>query len=126
MKTITPATVKSYVASRKADIITVKKARTVVHKDGRREDVPAETKATSNSEINRELTTLKRMFSLAIESDKLKHKPAIKMLKEAAARAGFLEPEQFAALRKHLPEHAQGAATFPERVAMQMTGHLTR
>jgi hypothetical protein len=49
-------TLNAYIAKRKADVIVVKKAKG---------EIEAVTKLTSNSQINRELTTLKRMFSLA-------------------------------------------------------------
>ena len=37
----------------------------------------------SNGEINRELTTLKRIFNLARQNGKLSHVPHIPMLKQA-------------------------------------------
>jgi hypothetical protein len=49
----------------------------------------------SSAEINRELTALKRMFSLAVESGKLLHRPHLPMLKEDNVRTGFFEVEQF-------------------------------
>jgi integrase len=112
MSAITPTDIRAYIAERKAKIIVVKKAHTITHADGRKEDIPAVTKSTSNSEINRELTTLKRMFSLALEGSKLIQKPHIAMLTEAPPRAGFLSVEQFAAIKNRLPSHVQGVAEF--------------
>lgn len=66
----------------------------------------------SNGEINRELSGIKRAYNLAIRAGKLLHKPHIPMLKEARARKGFFEREQFEAVRAHLPEHVQPAITF--------------
>lgn len=66
----------------------------------------------SNGEINRELTALKRMFTLAIQASKLLTKPYIPMLKENNVRSGFFEPEQFENVRKHLPAHLQGVVDF--------------
>jgi integrase len=66
----------------------------------------------SNGEINRELTHLRRMFSLAIQSGKLLHAPYIPRLREAAPRTGFFEREQFEAVRAHLPEEYQHLVTF--------------
>ena len=57
----------------------------------------------SNGQINRELTTLKRMFSLAVQAEKLARKPHIPLLAEAPARAGFFEREQIDAVCRHLP-----------------------
>ena len=43
----------------------------------------------SNGEINRELTALKRMFTLTTQSGKLLHRPYIPMLRENNVRQGF-------------------------------------
>jgi hypothetical protein len=54
--------------------------------------VPEQRRAingASNAEINRELTTLKRMFSLAIQAGKLLYKPYIPLPKEQNVRTGF-------------------------------------
>jgi integrase len=103
MTTITPATINAYIAKRKADVIVVKKAKG---------EIEAVTKLTSNSQINRELTTLKRMFSLAVQSGRISHKPLIAMLSEAPPRAGFLTADQFEEIRRRLPESVQGVAAF--------------
>jgi integrase len=65
-----------------------------------------------NSTINRELAALRRMFSLAIENDKLLSKPRIKMLEENNTRKGFFERDAFERVRAHLPEALRGIATF--------------
>jgi integrase len=62
--------------------------------------------------INRELAALKRMLSLAVQGERLQRMPYIEMLREDNARRGFFEREQLAAVRRHLPEYAQPAATF--------------
>lgn len=49
----------------------------------------------SNGEINRELTVIKRAFSLGIQSGKIMFRPHIPMLKENNVRQGFFEREQF-------------------------------
>jgi integrase len=53
--------------------------------------------------INRELSALRRMFRLAIAAGQLYTKPHFPMLRENNARKGFFEPEQFHAVRSHLP-----------------------
>lgn len=58
---ITPSDIRAFTAKRQAEVIIVRKARVVKHDDGQREEIPAVTKPVSNAEINRELTTLKRM-----------------------------------------------------------------
>jgi len=57
----------------------------------------------SNGSINRELTTLKRAFSLAVRHNKLTTRPCIDLLDEDNVRQGFFEPEQLAAVLAHLP-----------------------
>jgi integrase len=66
----------------------------------------------SNGEINRELTHLKRMFTLAVQAGKLVSRPYIPMLKENNVRKGFFEREQFENIRSHLPAHMRGIAGF--------------
>jgi integrase len=64
--------------------------------------------AAAAGTINRELAALKRMFRLGRQADKVNKVPHVPMLQEQNARIGFFEPEQFQALRRHLPEHLQG------------------
>jgi integrase len=47
-----------------------------------------------NGSINRELSALKRMYSLGIDAGKVLRMPRIAMLKESNIRKGFLEAEQ--------------------------------
>ena len=65
----------------------------------------------SNGEINRELTHVKRAFSLAMKAGKMLHRPHVPMLQENNVRKGFFEREQFDAVRSHLPEHLQRVIT---------------
>lgn len=65
----------------------------------------------SNGEINRELTAMKRAYSLAIQAGKLLHKPHFPMLKEAPPRSGFFEREDFERVRSHLPQPLRGLIT---------------
>ena len=109
---ITTSDVRAFVAKRQADRIVVRKAQIVEHEDGRREEIPAVTKPVSNGEINRELTALKRIFSLAVQADKLTRKPHIPMLQERNTRLGFFEPEQLDAVLAHLPEEIQPVIEF--------------
>ena len=53
--------------------------------------------------VNRELTVLKRMFTLAVQGGKLLHRPHIPLLQEHNMRAGFFEREAFESVRAHLP-----------------------
>lgn len=56
----------------------------------------------SNGEINRELTTLKRILNLARQNGKLTHVPHIPML-ERNVRTGFFERDQITRIVAHLP-----------------------
>jgi integrase len=65
----------------------------------------------ANGTVNRELAVLTKMLRLAYENQKLMRLPVIRKLKEATPRAGFCEPDVFAAIRKRLPEtHALAVA----------------
>ena len=66
----------------------------------------------SNGEINRELSALKRMFTLAVQGQKLYHRPHIPLLQERNVRTGFFEAEQFTALLPHLPAELQPVMRF--------------
>jgi integrase len=71
-----------------------------------------QTAGASNASINRELTVLKRMFSLSIQSGKLLYKPHIPLLREDNVRTGFFEPEQLAAVLAELPEDLRPVIQF--------------
>lgn len=56
----------------------------------------------ASSTINRELTTLKRMFSLAFKARMVARIPNIEMLEENNARKGFVELADVAAAKQHV------------------------
>ena len=66
----------------------------------------------SNTEINRELQVLKRIFNLAIKSGRLAMRPHIPLLREDNVRKGFFEPHQCDAVLAHLPTHLQPIVRF--------------
>src|SRR5262249_42695456 len=66
----------------------------------------------ANASINRELSALKRMFSLQVQAGKLAAKPYIPMLEENNARQGFLEHADFVKLKGKLPEYLQDPVSF--------------
>lgn len=66
----------------------------------------------SPGEVNRELSLLKRMFTLAVDDGKLLTAPKIALLPEDNVRTGFFEREQFAGLRSHLTPAVQAVVTF--------------
>ena len=65
-----------------------------------------------NSSVNRELSALKRMFSLALQTVKLSSKPYIPTLEENNARQGFLDHGSLLALRDALPDYLKDPVTF--------------
>ncbi len=115
MASITTADVRAYVAARQAQTVMTKKGYELKRKDGSVVTVAPqerETGAPSNAEINRELTTLKRIFVLAVQSGKLLHRPHIPLLREDNVRTGFFEPEQYASVVAHLPDHLRPVIEF--------------
>jgi integrase len=89
-----------------------RRASTVASSDINRFIISRQNAGASNAEINRELSALKRAFSLAIEAGTLITKPHIPMLEEDNVRTGFFEREQFEALRRYLPDHVKPVANF--------------
>jgi integrase len=73
--------------------------RITAYTAARRED------GAANATINRELSALKRMLRLGERAGKVVGRPYIGMLEENNRRKGFMEDEQFEAIRSHLPEH---------------------
>ncbi len=65
-----------------------------------------------NGTINRELDVLKRMFSLAMVSEKILRRPHIPMLDEDNVRTGFFSEVDFLALHDALPEYLRPVVTF--------------
>ena len=110
MVVITTADLRAYVAKRQAEGSAVRQRRK--GKNAVPPDTPEERRPVSSAEINRELTVLKRMFSLAIQAGKLTHKPHFPMLRENNVRAGFLEHEHYLAMLSHLPECMRPVVTF--------------
>jgi integrase len=66
----------------------------------------------TNGTINRELTALKRAYSLALQAGKLLWKPHIPMLAEDNIRQGFFELPQFLLILTHLAEHVRPVVKF--------------
>jgi integrase len=69
-----------------------------------------QTMKAANGTINRELAVLVRMLRLAYRHGKLLRVPVLDKLKEAGARQGFFEREQFEAVCRHLSPDLQAAA----------------
>lgn len=112
MVAITTTEIRAFIAKRQKDTVLVRKARRWQLPNGRWQHEDEVCRSVSNAEINRELTTLKRMFSLAMQAGKLLHKPHIPLLREDNTRTGFFEPDQFRSVLAHLPEEIQPIVTF--------------
>jgi integrase len=67
---------------------------------------------TSNGTINRELTVIKRAFSLGAQAGKIMSKPHITMLKENNVRKGFFDQDRFQAVRAKMTEDVQPLISF--------------
>jgi integrase len=80
--------------------------------DARRFIVERQEAGASNGEINRELATLKRAYSLGLQSQRIFQKPYIPLLEESNVRVGFFELDQFEATMKHLPDHLRPVIHF--------------
>jgi integrase len=112
MVAITTTEIRAFIAKRQKDTVLVRKARRWQSPNGRWQHDHEVRRPVSNAEINRELTTLKRMFSLAIQAGKLHYKPHIPLLAENNTRTGFFELDQFRSVLAHLPEEIQPIVTF--------------
>ncbi len=66
----------------------------------------------ASATINRELSAIKRMFSLGIQAEKIFRKPYVPMLQEHNVRQGFFERAEFLTLRAALPDYLKPVVTF--------------
>jgi integrase len=66
----------------------------------------------SEATIKYELAILKKGFNLAVQAEKIDHRPAFPTLTPDNTRRGFFEEKEFRAVLKQLPEHHQGWALF--------------
>jgi integrase len=108
MAEISPVEIREYIQVRQTDLsVLVRKAHTVDDCE-----IPEEHRPASNAEINRELALLKRMFSLALDAEKLLHRPKIPMLAERNVRTGFFEREPYLSVLTHLPEEIRPVIEF--------------
>jgi integrase len=97
---ITTADVNTFILKRQKDMMVLGEG------DDRQE------RRYSNGEINRELTTLKRILNLARQNGKLMHVPHVPMLKGRNVRTGFFEREQIDRILAHLPSAIRPAVQF--------------
>jgi integrase len=69
--------------------------------------VQRQDEGASNASINRELSVLGRMFTLAVQQGKVAIRPYFPKLKEASARSGFFEAQDFRRVLPELPTYLQ-------------------
>jgi integrase len=115
MSSITTADVRTYIAQRQSVAEIVRKSYAVRRKDGTTVTIPElrrPTAGASNAEINRELTILKRMFTLAMHGGKLLHRQHVPMLEERNTRTGFFELDMLEGVLAHLPESLRPVIEF--------------
>lgn len=72
-----------------------------------------QAEGATNAEINRETSTLRRGFNLALEAELLVRMPRFpKKLEESSPRAGFFEAEELQSILLHLPEPFKAPVSF--------------
>jgi integrase len=70
-------------------------------------ETSVQRKGAAAATINRELSTLRRMFRLAIDQEMISTRPRIVLLRENNVRTGFFEWDEFTKFLALLPEHHQ-------------------
>ncbi len=79
--------------------------------DATRYTVARRNEGAADGTIRKELSTLTTMLNLAAEQGKLWRVPKLRKPPEGKPRQGFLEPDQFTAVARHLPPDLRVAAT---------------
>lgn len=70
------------------------------------------TDGASAATVNRDLAVLRRMFTLAVQAERLQTRPHFPALKEAEPRRDFFEAAEYAALRERLPDYVRDVLDF--------------
>ena len=80
--------------------------------DVRRYVARRQDEGAKNATINRELSVLKRAFTLAIAAGTLPSRPHIALLREDNVRRGFFERDEFESVRRRLPPDLADLVSF--------------
>jgi len=124
MVDITTPLIRRYIDKRQKDTLVIRKARTIRHPDGGREQLPELTKPVSPAEINRELQVLKRTFNLARKEGRLLYTPYVPMLREDNVRQGFVDREQLADILDFLPSDLRPVVQFAFLTGWRMASEV--
>lgn len=89
-----------------------RRAAAITTADVRRYTELRQAEEASNAQINRELSALKRAYTLATQGSKVLVRPHIPMLKERNVRTGFFEPPQYLGVRSKMPGPLQAVIGF--------------
>ncbi len=80
-----------------------------------------QAQGAANATINRELSAIRRAYTLAFQAGKLAAKAYVPVLVEDNVRSGWFEEHQYEAVRDRLPDYVRGVVTFA-----YITGWRTR
>ena len=80
----------------------------------------------SGGSVNRETAILRRMFNLLVRARQLepRHVPAIRKVKEAEPRQGFLEEADLERIVARLPDYLRGPVTFAYRTGWRIKSEV--
>jgi len=108
---------RDYFGAMKAKNITADKARAYVV--WRKRQQTQYKRPPANATINRELSALKRMFTLASQAGRVRTGPFISKLKENNVRTGFFTHYEYLKLRDALPNYLRPVVAFAYYTGMR-------